>query len=70
MIVLGIFAALALLMACVGIYGVISHLVGNEHMKSPSVWRLGPSDGMCCGWCFGMARRWDSPVWPSALVPL
>jgi len=30
MIVLGIFAALALLMACVGIYGVISHLVGEQ----------------------------------------
>jgi predicted permease len=30
MIVLGIFAALALLMACVGIYGVISHLVGER----------------------------------------
>ena len=30
MIVLGIFAALALLMACVGIYGVMSHLVGER----------------------------------------
>jgi putative ABC transport system permease protein len=30
MIVLGIVAALALLMACVGIYGVISHLVGER----------------------------------------
>ena len=30
MIVLGVFAALALLMACVGIYGVISHLVGER----------------------------------------
>ena len=30
MIVLGIFAALALLMACVGIYGVISHWVGER----------------------------------------
>jgi predicted permease len=30
MIVLGIFAALALVMACVGIYGVISHLVGER----------------------------------------
>jgi predicted permease len=30
MIVLGIFAALALVMACIGIYGVISHLVGER----------------------------------------
>jgi hypothetical protein len=30
MIVLGVFAALALLMACVGIYGVVSHLVGER----------------------------------------
>jgi putative ABC transport system permease protein len=30
MMVLGIFAALALLMACVGIYGVMSHLVGER----------------------------------------
>jgi predicted permease len=30
MIVLGSFAALALLMACVGIYGVMSHLVGER----------------------------------------
>jgi predicted permease len=30
MLVLGVFAALALLMACVGIYGVVSHLVGER----------------------------------------
>lgn len=30
MMVLGIFAALALVMACIGIYGVISHLVGER----------------------------------------
>lgn len=36
MIVLGVFAALALLMACVGIYGVISHLVG-EHTREIAI---------------------------------
>jgi ABC-type antimicrobial peptide transport system permease subunit len=30
MIVLGVFASLALVMACVGIYGVVSHLVGER----------------------------------------
>jgi len=46
MIVLGVFAALALLMACVGIYGVISHLVGERTHEIAIRMALG-------------AERWD-----------
>ena len=46
MIVLGVFAALALLMACVGIYGVISHLVGERTHEFAIRMALG-------------AERWD-----------
>src|SRR5258705_5766157 len=46
MMVLGVFAALALSMACVGIYGVISHLVGERTHEFAIRMALG-------------AERWD-----------
>ena len=69
MIVLGVFASLALVMACVGIYGVVSYLEDSARTTSPSVWRLAPSDGMSCGRCFATARRWHLPASPSASWP-
>jgi predicted permease len=60
MIVLGIFAALALLMACVGIYGVMSHLVGERTHEIAIRLALG-------------AERWDvlrTVLWDGAKMAL
>ena len=57
MIVLGIFAGLALLMACVGTFGVIAHMSASERTKSPSAWRLAPAGGTSCARWFRRGRR-------------
>jgi predicted permease len=54
MIVLGIFAALALLMACVGIYGVVSHVVGERTHEIAIRVALGAE-----GWEISRMVLWD-----------
>jgi len=57
MILLSIFAALALLLACVGVYGVLSHLVGQRTQEIAIRMALGADRGSVLGWVMEHALR-------------
>ena len=55
---LGAFGALALLLASIGMYGVISIRCCCGRKRLESAWRWGRSGGKFLGWCWGKARSW------------
>ena len=55
-VLFGAFAALAMTLACIGIYGVLAYLTANASPNSGCGWRWARRRVMWCGWCSAKAR--------------
>ncbi len=57
----GCFGALALVLACIGLYGVMRIRWRAAQTRSGCAWRWGPRKAILFGWSLGKASNWRLP---------
>ena len=64
--VLAAFAALAVLLAGIGIHGLLAFTVSSRHRRSACASPWAPTGATSWPWCCARACCWPRPAWPSA----
>ena len=65
-LLVGVFAMAAILLAAIGIYGVMAFGSRNGRAKLGSVWRLAVGVHRYSFWCSARQSRCSRSAWPSA----
>ena len=65
--VMSVFAGLAVVLASIGLFGVLAALVGQRTQEIGIGWRSARRDKMSCGWCSAKDFGWCCLGWSLAL---